>query len=155
MPLRNILASPVSTRRNTAAFIAFVVAPILPAVAFAIISPGLLASFDLISVAMLSLVFYVYACAFIAALALPLYLLASKFHAVKLWTALLAGTLGGGAVALVVPAGMSQPYYVAAVRGALPLYAPLGAATGALFFLVLVGANRLLRVNSPTATGGL
>lgn len=155
MSLRNILTAPISKRRNIAAVIAFAVAPALPAVVFATSSPGLVSSSDLIGVAILSAVFYVYACGFIAVLAVPLYLLASKFNVVRFWSALLAGALGGGAVALFVPAGMSQPYYVAAVREALPRYASLGAATGALFFLVLICANRLLRFNSRRAADEL
>jgi hypothetical protein len=155
MPLRNILAASISKRRNIAALIAFLISPVLPAVVFAVSSPGLVSPSDAFGVAILSMVFYIYSCGFIAALALPLYLLALKFNVVRFWSALLAGAMGGAAVSLAVPVGMSQPYYEAAVREALPFYASLGAATGALFFLILIGANRLLRVNSRRAADGL
>ena len=147
MPLRKLLASPMRTRRNIAALMAFLVAPILPAVVFAITSPGLVSLSDPLGVTVFSFIFYFYAAAFIAVVALPLYLLASKFNLIKVWTAVLAGALAGGAVAMAVPTGMSQPYYGAAVREGLALDAPLGAATGVLFYFALVLANRLLRVN--------
>jgi hypothetical protein len=155
MLLRKYLANPINKRRNVAVLIAFLVAPVLPAAVFAAISPGLGISLNLESLVGGSLVFYLYACGVIANLGVPLYLLALKFNLVKFWTALLAGTLGGGAVALFLPAGMPSPYYGAGVREVLPIYVPLGALTGALFFLTLLGANCLLRVNSRSPRGGL
>ena len=147
MPLRKLLASPIRTRRHTAALIAFLVAPILPAVVGALTSPGLVSPSEPLGVIVFSFIFYIFAAGFISIIALPLYLLASKFDLIRVWTAVLAGALGGGAVAVVVPAGMSQPYYGAAVLKGLALDAPLGAATGVLFYVTLVLANRLLRVN--------
>lgn len=122
---------------NRASIIAFFVAPILPAIAFAISSPGLGGglSADIVSLAALSTLGYFFAFFAVGLLGLPVFLILRQFSLDGPAGSAASGTLLGMVVALVL---VQRPIYWSRLEWLLEIkgLVLIGGATGLAFWAV-------------------
>ena len=144
-----VMSLPNGDRRVLAALVAFLGAAYVPSLWFAMNSPGLASATDLVVVLGMSIVFMWFSAIFTAVFAAPAFIILLRVGHVRLWSSVSAGALLGIVVAAIVPLSMSSPYYESAVRESAPSFARVGAVAGAVFFVLLLGASRILRVSSP------
>jgi hypothetical protein len=111
--------------------LAFFLATLLPAIAFALLTPvnGGSINTDFGSVLGLTFVFYFFSLAAAVIFGVPLFLLLLKFGLVRWWSALAAGAIVGALVAVILrlPGALSPEDFMVTV--------PLGALAAVVFWL--------------------
>ena len=146
--VRSSLHTAVVMKETNASLAALVVTPAIPAMAFALTSPGLGGGADasMRTLIGLSLVFYPYALAAAVILGFPMFLLLrSRGRVGPLWSTA-AGALIGSLVSLILLLPVSAPIagWLYGVAGVLPFMCSTGALTGLFFWVVrrtLCGAS--------------
>jgi hypothetical protein len=122
---------------DQATLTAFLVAPVVPAVAFALSSPGLGggSGADPVTLAMLSMLAYVYALAAVGVLGVPAFLVLRRFglHGP------VSATVSAALIAALVGLGLApRPGYLSTLEWlwSMRLFVPVGGATGFVFWTV-------------------
>jgi len=104
------------------------VAPIVPALAFALFSPAF--NSDLGSIAGASVFFYLFALVPTIVLGVPAFVILLRFNLVRWWSSAVAGSLVGVVVAVVISGGASV------TASALGFCAAVGALAALVFWLI-------------------
>jgi uncharacterized membrane protein YagU involved in acid resistance len=129
-------------RSVVSAMIGFLVAPLIPAVIFALSSPGLGGGIDgnVATILGLVVVGYFFSAAATALLGVPLFLLLRRFSLVRWWSTLLVGFLIGVVVFFVVlPAHATIP-----IPGVL-LFGFMGALSAFVFWFIWMAGGKLAK----------
>jgi hypothetical protein len=125
---------------NNASLVAFLVTPAVPAVAFALSSPGLGGGLEAgaSTLAGLSVLFYPFALVAVGLIALPLFLVFRTFGQVGLASSVAAGALVSGLVTVVLQLPPASPLtdWFRNVANALPFMCSVGALSGLVFWAV-------------------
>ena len=125
---------------TSASVIAFLVAPVIPGVVFALGSPGLGGGMDASLTSILNLTFagYLITLWIVAILALPTFLVLRQRGLVSLWSSVAAGVAIAAVVAflLFLPPTTSVLEWFEQVVRALPKMCAVGAATGLVFWAI-------------------
>lgn len=136
-------------KRIVAAVVALVGAAYVPALWGALQLSEFVPRTDLIAVLGLSLAFMWFSSIVTLGFAGPLFVLLWRAGRVGPWSSVIAGTAVGIIATVLLPLHMTLPYYdVAVTQSALSL-ASVGALSGAIFYGLLVGVSRVLRIEDP------
>jgi hypothetical protein len=135
---------------RAASTVGFLVAPAVPAIAFAFTSPGLGGGpqAEISTLVVLAGIFYLYALPIAVLLALPLFLAFRHYGFVGVLPSILGGVLIGALVSTVLQLPPASPLeqWLAQVANTFPFMGSIGAAAGLLFW-----ATRRACIGSSTA----